>query len=482
MPARLGDGPTRPGPQLPTDEGPDAVSVLLDASHSEPAVPLVAVSAERLTTFLEKEDAATRRWAEATGFTAQPGSWLAMPGADGALTRVLVGVAEAHDLYAIAHLPLALPPGDYRLAPGPIALEPAAAALGFALGAYQFTRYRVAKRAPARLVLPPNVDAPTLRRLVAACTLVRDLVNTPTEDMGPAHLESAVHDLGTTHRAFFRAWVGDELLAANFPAIHAVGRAGARAPRLVELTWGDPSHPRVAVVGKGVCFDTGGLDLKPADGMRWMKKDMGGAAQALALAQLVMETGLPIQLHLLVPAVENAVGPNAYRPGEVLRTRAGLSVEIDNTDAEGRVVLCDALAYAVEAQPALVLDFATLTGAARVALGPDLPALFSNRDDVAAGLLAAGKAVQDPVWHMPLWTGYRPMLESYVADLANAGPSRMAGAITAALYMQRFVPDTTPWAHFDVYSWNDIDRPGRPRGGEAQATRAAFEYLRRRFT
>jgi leucyl aminopeptidase len=330
-------------------------------------------------------------------------------------------------------------------------------------------------------VLPEGVDRARVERFAAAVARVRDLVNTPTEHMGPEQLAAATETLGAAHGARLRSIVGEELLAQNFPAIHAVGRASHRAPRLIELEWGDPAHPRVAIVGKGVCFDTGGLDLKPAEGMRWMKKDMGGAAHAIALAGLVMAEALPVRLQLLVPAVENAIGPDAFRPGEVIATRAGLSVEIDNTDAEGRVVLCDALAYAAESQPALMIDFATLTGAARIALGPELPALFANRDEDAARFQAAGRAVQDPVWPMPLWKPYGSMLDSIIADLANSGPSRMAGSITAALYLERFVPAAIPWLHLDTFAWNEIDRPGRPRGGEAQGMRAAFEFLRERF-
>jgi leucyl aminopeptidase len=273
---------------------------------------------------------------------------------------------------------------------------------------------------------------------------------------------------------------GEDLLRENFPAIHAVGRASHRAPRLIELTWGDPSHPRLALVGKGVCFDTGGLDLKPSDGMRNMKKDMGGGAHAIALAGLVMARRLPVRLTLLVPAVENAVGPEAYRPGEVIATRKGLSVEIDNTDAEGRVILCDALAYAAEGQPDLILDFATLTGAARIALGPDLPVLFANDEALAAHWIGAGEIERDPVWRLPLWRPYLRYLDSTIADLANAG-SRMAGAVTAALYLEKFIPEGHRWAHLDVYSWNDTDRPGRPRGGEAMALRSVFAMLKARY-
>jgi leucyl aminopeptidase len=299
--------------------------------------------------------------------------------------------------------------------------------------------------------------------------------------MGPGELQAVVAGMARKYGARFEAITGESLLARNFPAIHAVGRASHRAPRLLELNWGEEAHPRLAIVGKGVCFDTGGLDLKPADGMRNMKKDMGGAAHAIALAKLVMAMKLPVRLQLLVPAVENAVGPDAFRPGEVLATRKGLSVEVDNTDAEGRLVLCDALAYAAEAQPALLLDFATLTGAARIALGPDLPALYANEETVARDFLAGGERARDPLWRMPLWRPYLSYLKSNLADLANGSASRMAGSITAAVFLDRFVPETQVWAHVDVYAWNDGDRPGKPAGGEAQGLRAAWAMLRARY-
>ena len=457
------------------------MNVLLDPGHAGGRTPLAALTAATLPGWLDTQPAATRRWIGAMGFSAQPGTWCGVPGNDGGVAQILAGVAESPDLYALAHLPLALPPGDYALALWPPALDAAQAALGFALGAYQYTRYRQPRREPARLAVPAGVDALALRRVLAACRLVRDLVNTPTEDLGPEQLADAVRQVAAAGGASVREWVGDELLAANFPAIHAVGRASHRAPRLVELDWGGAGKPLLAIVGKGVCFDTGGLDLKTADGMRWMKKDMGGAAHALALAQWVMAQQLPVRLRLLIPAVENAIGPQSYRPGEVLRTRAGHRVEIDNTDAEGRVVLCDALSYAVEQQPELLLDFATLTGAARVALGPDLPALFANDESLSQSILAAGRERLDPLWPMPLWRPYRALFESPIADFANASSTRHAGAITAALYLDRFVPETLPWAHVDVYAWNDAERPGRPRGGEAQGLRAFMAFLAQRY-
>lgn len=425
-------------------------------------------------------NAAQRSWLDESGFDGTPGSVCSLPDANGKLTRVIVGVDRQDSLSALAALPLTLPRGEYTLAPEGVTLDPQLAALGWALGAYQFTRYRKAKRVPASLA----VDAKTLavlEPLIDATCLVRDLVNTPTEDMGPKQLADAAKQLGKAHKAKVREWVGDELLEDNFPTIHAVGRASHRPPRLLELSWGKANDPKLVVVGKGVCFDTGGLDLKSSDGMRWMKKDMGGAAHAIALAGLIMQAKLPVRLTLLVPAVENAVAGNAMRPGEVIVTRAGHSVEIDNTDAEGRLVLCDALAYGAEQKPDLIIDFATLTGAARVALGPDLPALFANDDGIADSALACGREVYDPMWRLPLWRPYRKMLDSYIADFANAGASRHAGAITAALYMERFIPEGLPWVHLDTYAWNDGDRPGRPRGGEAMGLRAMFALLQKRY-
>ncbi len=309
---------------------------------------------------------------------------------------------------------------------------------------------------------------------------VRDLVNTPTEHMGPDELEAAARELAQAHGAAVAVVAGDALLAQHYPAIHAVGRASHRAPRLIELTWGEASHPHVAICGKGVCFDTGGLDLKAAAGMRHTKKDMGGAAHALALAGLVMARRLPLRLTLLVAAVENAIGPNAFRPGEVIATRKGVSVEIDNTDAEGRLVLGDALTRACELSPDLLLDFATLTGAARIALGPDLPALYANDEALAQDWLAAGQQVRDPLWRMPLWRPYLRYLTSGIADLANSSNTTMAGSVTAALYLERFVEDGVRWGHVDVYAWNDGDRPGKPAGGEAQGLRAAYALLKAR--
>ncbi|HET6546253.1 MAG TPA: leucyl aminopeptidase family protein [Rhodanobacteraceae bacterium] len=453
----------------------------IDATEADSATPLLLVDEDGFDATLDGFAQNVRGWCARNGFSGQAGQLLALPDVDGAIAAILVGCDRANPLYALGALPMRLPEGRYLLDPRGIGLDAAGAALRWALGAYQFSRYRQPRRNPARLA----VDAETRKSVAAmagAIYQVRDLVNTPTENLGPDDLAAEVRKLAETHAGSYRAWIGDDLLAGGFPAIHAVGRASHRAPCLATMSHGDSAAPHVVLIGKGVCFDSGGLDIKTADGMRWMKKDMGGAAHAIALAALVLEARLPVRLTLMIPAVENAIAGNAYRPGEVIATRAGITVEVDNTDAEGRLVLCDALALATEHKPDLILDFATLTGAARVALGPDLPALFANRDDDAEGLLAAARAVDDPLWRLPLWRPYLAMLESSVADLANSGSSRHAGAITAALFLERFVPASQAWAHLDVYAWNDSDKPGHPRGGEAQGLRACFEFLERRYS
>ena len=431
----------------------------------------------QLAAWRTTQSATVNAWIDAQGFAAGAGSLLLLPGEDG-LAGAVVGIGDPLDPYSYAHAPFGLPAGDWQLASDLSADARTALQLGWGLGSYRFDRYKQPARKPARLVLP-QADAEALD-LLAASLQVRDLVNTPTEHMGPDELEAAVRELAATHGAQVEVVAGDALLAQNFPAIHAVGRASHRAPRLIALRWGDTSAPHVALVGKGVCFDTGGLDIKPSDGMRNMKKDMGGAAHAIALARLVMARQLPVRLTLLVPAVENSIGPNAFRPGEVIATRKGVSVEIDNTDAEGRIVLSDTLARACELAPDLLLDFATLTGAARVALGPDLPALYANDDALAHGWLDAGMQARDPLWRMPLWRPYLRYLTSGIADLANGSASTMAGSVTAALFLERFVAEGQAWGHVDVYAWNDADRPGKPAGGEAQGLRAAYGMLKAR--
>ena len=442
------------------------------------ALPLHVVSPEQLAHWRTTQSAAHGRWLDAQKFDAAPGTFALLAADDGSIAGAVIGVADRADAYAYAHAPFALPAGTVWK---PADVLDAAVAktlqLGWGLGSYRFARYRKPKRAPALLAADP---APETLDLITACLRVREWVSTPTEDMGPQQLEDAARELATRHGAELEVIAGDELLEQNFPTIHAVGRASHRAPRLIALRWGKPDHPHLTLVGKGVCFDTGGLDMKAADGMRNMKKDMGGAAHALALAGLVMAQALPVSLTLLIAAVENAVGPDAFRPGDVITTRKGITVEVDNTDAEGRLVLCDALAYACEQNPDAIIDFATLTGAARIALGPDLPALFSNDDTLARQWLEAGDAQRDPVWRMPLWRPYLRYLDSGIADMANAG-SRMAGAVTAALYLERFITEGQVWAHLDVYAWNDGERPGRPAGGEALALRSAWSMLKARY-
>ena len=440
---------------------------------------IIAITSSDYANFLAQAAEPARNWLAATEFRAAPHTHALLPDAMGRIASVLVGVRDASDIYALSHLPLAVPAGRYTLAPdceGGTLIAPEVAALSWQLGAYQFTRYKNARREPALLVLPPSPAISPAQNIFAAVKLVRDLVNTPTEDMGPQHLADVAKALADEFGAAFKQWVGEELLAENFPAIHAVGRASHRPPRLIELRWGNEAHPRVAIVGKGVCFDTGGLNIKGADGMRWMKKDMGGAAHALALARLIMQAKLPLRLHMLVPAVENAIAGNAYRPGEVVQTRKGHTIEIGNTDAEGRVILADALAYAAEFTPDILIDFATLTGAARVALGPELPATFCNSDDWFTKLQAASGTVQDPLWRLPLWQNYNAMIDSHIATLNNTGGPQ-AGAITAALFLEHFVPREQAWIHIDTFSWNPKARPGRPEGGEAQSLRAVFAML-----
>ena len=392
-------------------------------------------------------------------------------------------VANTADLspWCLAKLAETLPEGTYRVD----GLEPGPAMLGWLTGQYRFDRYlKPDDRVGGRVLLTKDPVAMTAAVYEAEATaLVRDLVNTPAADMGPGELQHTAEALAKQFGARVTVTKGHDL-ETGYPLIHGVGQAAAKpnAPRLIELDWGDDANPRVAIVGKGVCFDSGGLDIKPAAGMRLMKKDMGGAAHALALARLVMAHNLPVRLHLMVPAVENAIAGNAFRPGDILRARTGMTVEIHNTDAEGRLVLADALARAAEDKPELIVDFATLTGAARVALGPDLPAMFTNKDEIAELLMAHSKLVSDPIWRMPLWSGYQEFLKSDVADIANAHDNGFAGAVTAALFLQRFVPDSCSWAHFDTYAWRPSAKPGRPKGGDALGLRAAFAMLKKSFT
>jgi leucyl aminopeptidase len=449
------------------------------------AVPVAVLTKDRLPAWLAEVGERERNWLTAVSFSAEPGKLALVPGDDGRLARVVVGLGESSDggaaMWALAGLPEALPEGSYRVETLPDGVDATRLALGWALATYAFTRYRAKKGGAAMLVWLDDADRGRVERLARAVFLARDLANTPAGDLGPAELAAEAVRVASAAGARHRVIVGDELIAENYLTIHAVGRAAAQAPRLVDILWGEPSAPKVTLVGKGVCFDTGGLDLKTASGMRLMKKDMAGAAIVLGLAQAIMDAQLPVRLRVLLPLVENAVAGNAVRPMDIVRTRKGLTVEIGNTDAEGRLILCDALAEAATDNPELLVDVATLTGAARVALGPELAALFCNDDVLAEALLAAGQAEDDPLWRMPLWRPYRKMIDSKFADLNNVSESPHAGAVTAALYLQEFVEPDTPWAHLDVMAWNPQSRPGRPEGAEATALRALYAYIGERF-
>lgn len=459
----------------------NSFDALLLPDRGQPARTLLVIDKGSHDGWLKTLTPRAKASAAAQRFTGRAGELaiLSGDGADDWSVAIAVEDSAALGPWCLAKAAESLPEGSYRLA-----TLPAPALLGWLLAQHRFERYKKPESptGPRTLVIGEVARIGEAVRLAQGIALVRDLVNTPTEDMGPAQLLGAVEQVASTHGATVRATSGDEL-ERGFPLIHTVGRAAARdrAPRLIEAEWGNPDHPRIAIIGKGVCFDTGGLDIKPGSGMRLMKKDMGGAAHALALAQLIMGARLPVRLRLLIPAVENAIAGNAMRPGDVLRSRKGLTVEISNTDAEGRLILADALTRAGEDNPELIIDFATLTGAARVALGPDLPATFANDDSLAADLLAAGAAESDPLWRLPLWPGYDEMLRSDIADLDNAPEGGMAGAITAALFLQRFVDRGTPWAHLDTFAWRSASKPGRPKGGEALGLRAAWAMLRRRY-
>jgi len=457
---------------------------LLHADRGGPAHTIHLVDKNGFGDWLKKQSPARRAFLKAQRFEGKTPFQLAILGGeshDG--FEVVSTVANVSELspWCLAKLAESLPEGSYRLAD----VDPGPAMLGWLLGQHRFTAYKSKNddQTGARVLLTKDAaEIDRTVRLAEATAHVRDLVDTPASDLGPAQLEAAARDLAKQFGAKVDVTTGDAL-EQGFPMIAGVGQGATRerAPRLIELHWGKDSAPRVAIVGKGVCFDSGGLDIKPASGMRLMKKDMGGAAHALALARLVMADRLPVRLHLLIPAVENSVSATAIRPGDILGSRKGLKVEIDNTDAEGRLILGDALTRAGEQKPELIIDFATLTGAARVALGPDLPAMFVNDDDLAADLESSAREVSDPVWRMPLWDGYDEMLKSDIADLSNATDSPMAGSITAALFLRRFAPEGAPWAHFDTFAWRPSAKPGRPKGGDAMGLRAAFAVLRKRY-
>jgi len=455
------------------------------ARGSAEAIPIWFVTSANYPDVRQAIGAEASAFADAAGFEPKAGRYLLLPGTSGAqsgnaLGGILFGIEsedQTKDPFLPGRLPQHLPNGIYRFANEPH--DARLAALAFALGTYRFTRYRKAEPRAIKLDLPQSIAREELEHIVEGVTLARDLINTPANDMGPAQLEQAARKLAARHVATITAVIGDELIEQNFPLIHAVGRAAASAPRLIDMSWGDANQPRVTLVGKGVCFDTGGLDIKPESAMLNMKKDMGGAATALALAHMVMARGLKVRLRVLIPAVENAIAGSSFRPRDIYTSRKGITVEVGNTDAEGRLILADALALADEDKPALIFDFATLTGAARVALGPDVPAFFTDDDRLADELMRAATAENDPLWRLPLWRPYESMLESKVADINNVGGSQ-GGAITAALFVRRFVAAES-WVHFDLFAWTSSAKAGRPEGGECQAARALYALLAARY-
>jgi leucyl aminopeptidase len=467
---------------LPTETETNMPSVF-ETAPATSAIPITFATKATWETICSGLPAQARQFASANGFAAKPGSCLTLPDADGNIVQVLFGLedetSKSRDLFRPGLLPGLLPAGLYRFANAPH--DARLATLAFALGSYRFSRYRKNDTPGVRLVPSDNIDVADIARMAEAATLARDLINTPSNDMGPAELAHAALDLATRFGASFNCIVGDELTQQNFPLIHAVGMASTRAPRLIDFTWGDPAHPKVTLVGKGVCFDTGGLDLKPSSGMLIMKKDMGGAANVLALALMIMDARLKVRLRVLIPAVENAVAGNAFRPLDIFRSRKGITVEIGNTDAEGRLVLADALALADEEKPDLLIDLGTLTGAARVALGPDLPPFYTNDEPLALDLARCAKQENDPLWRLPLWPAYDSWLDSKVANINNAPSGGFAGSITCALFLQRFVEDAKSWLHVDIYGWTPSAKPARPEGGECQAARAIYKLLGERY-
>ena len=451
--------------------------------HAEDAVPVHALYEKDVPGFLDGRQAFVKAFAELSDFKGKAGQVLVTPNTEGGIDRVLFGLGDRADAQTFRALAAKLPAGEYRIASAPAEISPEQIALAFALGSYRFDRYKKKKDDRPRLVAAEQVDVAEVRSIAHACALARDMVNTPANDMGPLQIETIAREIAEQYGASITVVTGEGLLEANYPAVHAVGRAAVphRAPRMIEISWGEAGKPLIALVGKGVVFDTGGLDIKPSAGMRNMKKDMGGAAHVLALARMIMAANLPVRLAVLIPAVENAISGDAMRPGDVLDSRKGLTIEVGNTDAEGRLILADALTRAEELEPALTLDLATLTGAARAALGPQLPPFYTDDEELAGQIETAMRAVSDPMWRMPLWKGYVDALDSDVADLKNDPDGwAQAGSVTAALFLQKFAPKG-PWAHFDIFAWNPRGRPGWPSGGEVQAVRALYQMIRDRF-
>lgn len=447
------------------------------------STPIRLVNLELFNQLLPKQSAATQMYLKNLNFKGEQG-FAYIPGAKGQIEQIWIGSKNTADMWALGHCPFQLPEGIYQLATDfAESLTDAQLKnliLGFALGAYKFSRYKKLERLPAQLMLPQSIDSKEILALYQASVLTRDLINFPTSDLHPLDLAAVASDLATKYRANFKLIEDDELLDKNYPSIYTVGQASFFPPCLIDFSWGHPKNPKLTLVGKGVCFDSGGLDIKSSSNMLLMKKDMGGAAHALGLAQLIMQLKLPVRLRVLIPAVENVISGNAFKPGDVIKTRKGLTVEVGNTDAEGRLILCDALAEAASDKPDLIIDFATLTGAARSAVGTDISAFFTNRDELAEPLNQAALATQDPIWRLPLYAPYKDLMKSYLADWNNAGNSPYAGAITAALFLEAFV-DQVAWIHFDFMAWNLIDRPGRPLGGEAMTIRAMWQFLKDRY-
>ncbi len=452
--------------------------------HQTKLIPIHLITTTNYPAWLATQPTTTQNWLAATQFRAEAGSVRLLPDAVGNISQVICCIAEQHNFWDVGNLPFVLPEGQYEFAntTEQQLTEQQFINFGIAwgLGAYQFTRYKTEKknnRAAAQLHLPEKV-ATQINETVQSIYLVRDLINTPADDMGPTELAAAAKKLAQEFKAQFSEIVGEDLLKENYAGIYTVGRASDDAPRLVDIRWGNPTQRKVTLVGKGVCFDTGGLDLKPSSYMLLMKKDMGGAAHVLGLARMIMAAKLPVCLRVLIPIAENNIGGNAYRPGDVIKSRKGLTIEVGNTDAEGRVVVADALTEAVSEKPDLLIDITTLTGAARVALGTELPGFFANQNKLAQALIDAGEKTQDPVWRLPLFALYRDSINSQIADLNNSSSDSYGGAITAALFLKEFVPDTISWLHFDIMAWNLRARPGRPQGGEAVALRALFQLVR----
>jgi leucyl aminopeptidase len=440
--------------------------------------PIYVITQVEFADWLQGQDATARAWLAEANYQGEPGSVHVVPTSDGKINFIVLSVSDKNNFWSVGNLSVTLPQGIYQFVHCEHRAEDFAIAWG--LGAYQFTRYKKASRSPSVLLIDASKSA-YINNVVSAIYCVRDLINTPTEDMGPSELAIEAGKIAQEFNADYSEVIGDDLLKQNYPAIHAVGRASDDAPRLLDLRWGDKSHPKVTLVGKGVCFDTGGLDIKPSSYMLLMKKDMGGAAHVLGLARMIMQSNLAVRLRVLIPAVENSISGNAYRPGDVINSRKGLTIEIGNTDAEGRVVLADAITEAVSEKPDLLIDMATLTGAARVAVGTEISAVFSNNNDLVNAVMAHGDKRIDPIWRLPLFTSYRESLNSLIADINNNSSDSYAGAITAALFLKEFVPDNIPWLHFDIMAWNTRAKPGRPVGGEAMALRALFAYLTERY-